>query len=453
MVRTKPAKKGEKQMSEECEEVVKVVCDMCGEEVDTDEMDETSDGTEMCKTCLKDEAICFKCDCCSDIYCRDANDPTETSGGDTVCQNCLDNDYFCCEHCNEWHENDDMREAGRGGCVCQHCFDENYAECECGNVGSQDDYTYFNDRYYCSDCYGESLCSCDDCGTTLFRDDAFYENDGDECYCGRCHRRAHANRAIHDYSYQPDYRFFCMEEEKNSKPLYLGLELEVESNGNEDLQPKAKRMIDWMKTEKIDHLYYFKTDGSLENGFEICAMPMTLKYIKKNSKLKQMTEWMKNNGLSSYKKGSCGFHIHMARNFFKNNEIGKMRGFFSSCYLQIFKLSKRGDNNTYAAKENYTWKEFKEGIGQSGRYWALNTNTNKATYEVRIFRGTLNFKRLMASIEFVQAVSEYIKQAGFLSMFQIGKYGGNIWSNFLFWTKRDGRFHQFYTYFMKSCTR
>ena len=451
MPKIRKARKG-KKMEEAKQETVKiddaidvVECGICGCDVDPDTMECTEDGTDMCHKCFTDAGITCKCEDCDGVFCKDEVDFATNQNGEKICESCREKNYWVCSDCDELIDNDDggMNDIRNGDKqVCDSCFEHDYGACECGYADKENNMTYFGDRWYCNDCYGESLCECELCNHTMYRDDAQY-NESDECLCENCYNREN-RRVIHDYSYQPDYKFLAMPEEilNGKKPLYLGLELEVESCGG-NVNDIAVSLKKWMETEGIANYFYFKTDGSLDHGFEICSMPVSLKFIKKNLKLKKFLGWMQQNGLCSYKKGTCGFHIHMSRNFFRGNEIGKMRAFFSSCYTQIYKFSKRGDSSTYCQKETYGLVQLKENKGQEGRYWALNTNTHKATYEVRVFRGTLRYERVMASIEFVQAISEYVKYVGLGSLFQIGKTHSRIWEDFMLWVKREGRFFQF----------
>ena len=48
----------------------------------------------------------------------------------------------------------------------------------------------------------------------------------------------------------------------------------------------------------------------------------------------------------------------------------------------------------------------------NGRYNALHY-TGRGTYEFRFFRGTTNYKRFNACIEFVEAITEYVREIGF----------------------------------------
>ena len=103
-------------MSEDCEEVIKVTCEICGEDVEADKMGETEDGTEMCVDCLKDDGICFTCKDCEEIFCRDNHEATAI-GDKVICEGCRDSDYFYCEDCNEWCDNDEQMEGRRGSVV------------------------------------------------------------------------------------------------------------------------------------------------------------------------------------------------------------------------------------------------------------------------------------------------------------------------------------------------
>ena len=214
---------------------------------------------------------------------------------------------------------------------------------------------------------------------------------------------------INSYSYRPSMKF-CSLSNDNSNAPFFGIELEVERKNSNGL--KHKYMAGMIQHEH----WYFKTDGSLTDGFEIVTHPMTFNYIQQSEKtftdsLKLLVE----NGYNSYDANTCGMHIHISKNNFTTWHLYRFLKFFVENKEFIIAISQRkmeklkkwanieDDNDTsliYKAKK-------KDGNNQ--RYVAINLQ-NKATLEIRIFRGTLNINSFMKNIEFAHSLFMYTKE-------------------------------------------
>ena len=214
---------------------------------------------------------------------------------------------------------------------------------------------------------------------------------------------------INSYSYRPSMKFHKLSNENENAPFF-GIELEVERKNSNGLKHKYMAGL-------IDHEHwYFKTDGSLTDGFEIVTHPMTFNYIQQNEKeftnsLKLLVE----NGYNSYDANTCGMHIHISKNNFTTWHLYRFLKFFVENKEFIIAISQRkmeklkkwanieDDNDTsliYKAKKK---------DGNNERYVAINLQ-NKATLEIRIFRGTLNINSFMKNIEFADALFMYTKE-------------------------------------------
>jgi len=86
------------------------------------------------------------------------------------------------------------------------------------------------------------------------------------------------------------------------------------------------------------------------------------------------------------------------------NNISKLISFFENNWYEILKISRRTESQAdrYAAKYGVTdivnAKKFGRSKSES-RYSAVN-NTNSDTVEIRIMRGTLNYAKFLASVDF-----------------------------------------------------
>jgi hypothetical protein len=258
-----------------------------------------------------------------------------------------------------------------------------------GDIGHTDDLYYW-------ECDGEYHH-----GPEYYEDEEDEDEDEDDCDMDAA--------CINSYSYRPAMKFHKLSNENENAPFF-GLELEVERKNSNGL--KHKYMAGLIKNEH----WYFKTDGSLTDGFEIVTHPLTFNYIKQDEKtfadsLKLLVE----NGYNSYDANTCGMHIHISKGNFTTWHLYRFLKFFVENKEFIVSISQRkmeklkkwanieDDNDTsliYKAKKK---------DGNSERYVAINLK-NTATIEIRIFRGTLNINSFMKNIEFAHALFMYSKE-------------------------------------------
>lgn len=212
------------------------------------------------------------------------------------------------------------------------------------------------------------------------------------------------------------------------KNLFFGFETEM-GLWNGDLVPIEQKVKDLI--EYSEKFYYIKYDGSIyethsgSTGCEINSHPFNwnyllnhLDYIKELSKLK----YIFGNGRAEYNNStaaqfrinrSCGFHIHISRDFFNENSIFNITKFIYSNVDFIEKISLR--KNTHNLKrfanteikcsiEDFIRNSLSYEFDQKFRYMALNLTSMK-TIELRFFQGTLNENLILAYLEFALAVS------------------------------------------------
>ena len=169
------------------------------------------------------------CDICG---CELENGEGTWVDGQLLCQDCVDEHCVTCGHCGEtiW-VNDAVQDDNLT--LCQGCFDDYYSRCDCCGRLVRSSYVNWRGDYpYCDSCY---------------------EDFNDE---------------IEEYSYKPEPHFFG-----NGK-RFLGVELEVDCGGKDDGNASTLKEIGNVQHEHI----YIKSDGSLDDGFEIVSHPMTLDY-------------------------------------------------------------------------------------------------------------------------------------------------------------------------------
>ena len=232
-------------------------------------------------------------------------------------------------------------------------------------------------------------------------DEEHEEEDEDDCDMD--------SATINNYSYRPSMKFHKINFENENAP-FLGIELEVERKNSKGL--KHKYMAGLIEHEH----WYFKTDGSLTDGFEIVTHPMTFNYIKRhenvfNESLKKLVE----NGYNSYDANTCGMHIHISKKSFNTWHLYRFLKFFVENKEFIVAISQRKIEklkkwaNIEDDNDSSLIYKAKKKEGNNERYVAINLK-NSQTIEIRIFRGTLNSNSFMKNIEFAYALFMYTKE-------------------------------------------
>lgn len=326
---------------------------------------------------------------------------------------------FMCIECDTRYTSMDVRldmwgwyhryVAGLSGYVCIPCANKmtengDYFNCSCGNLEHYDDGRSAFGSDYCSRC-SENIYTCEDC------DDEYWSDDGHECY------EREANASIHSFDFRPRGGFTFHGSDANG--LYLGFELEVESNGDrytyDRMAAQARHTL-----EDRTNRGYLKSDGSLNYGFEIVSQPHTLEELQQNFPWDVVLELQKE-GFRSWDTDTCGFHVHVSRKAFgwdvsKRQQEGRVEAHA----LRFIKLIY--DNERYvrriAGRSSDRWASFcdrkrlmpkvKEGRQGNDRYSAVNV-ANLHTFEVRVFKGTMRVDRIKAYLEFVHAAVEYTR--------------------------------------------
>ena len=116
-----------------------------------------------------------------------------------------------------------------------------------------------------------------------------------------------------------------------------------------------------------------------------------------------------------HKSGTCGLHIHVNRETFGNireaqdNAISRVLYFVEHHWNELLKFSRRTEKqmNQWAARYGYknNPKEILDHAKNDGnsRYTCVNI-TNWDTVEFRMFRGTLKYNTLIATLELVNRI-------------------------------------------------
>lgn len=315
-------------------------------------------------------------------------------------------------------------------------MEENVRVCDiCGCEIKEEDGTWVDDQFLCHECVDEHCTTCDHCGETIWINDAVQDDDTtlcETCYNDYYHRCECCNRIIHDnninwrgdypycnscyddfndeieeYSYKPDPVFY------GDGNRYLGVELEVDCGGKDDDNASKLKEI----ANSIYEHIYIKSDGSIDDGFEIVSHPMTLDYHMNNMDWEALLHEAIKMGYRSHQTSTCGLHIHVNRNAFGDNQaeqeevIGKILFLIEKHWNEVFCFSRRSqyNMNRWSARYGYekTGKEIlkKAKCSDHGRYSAVNL-CNYSTIEFRLFRGTLKYNTFIATLQFVDTICD-----------------------------------------------
>ena len=293
-------------------------------------------------------------------------------GDEAVCPSCAETDTTVCSYCGEriWREHD----AGDSDTpLCDACYESHYTRCvRCGRL------IPFSSAYYQEDDEDEAFPYCEEC---------FHE----------------ASQTIHCYSYKPIPIFY------GDGPMYMGVELEVDDGGKDS--GNARKILSVFNRNA--EYGYIKSDGSLDDGLELVTHPCTLKAHLQEVPWEETLEKIRSLGYFSHQESTCGLHVHVNRSFFGNTSvqqderIGHVLYLFERFWQELLRFSRRTQRQVeqWAARYGYkdTGREILEHAKKSyqGRYTCVNL-TNANTIELRIFRGTLKYNTLIATLQFVE---------------------------------------------------
>ena len=311
----------------------------------------------------------FVCTSCGNEFYREQLSPFD---GELLCPSCLSNQTVYCSCCDRRIWTDD-------------------------NVGT-------DAQPLCQDCFDDHFERCTTCNALIRRGDTFFRED--DPYCQECYHSVCDRDAIHDYYYKPTPIFY------GDGNRFFGVELEIDGAGEDS--DNAAEILHIANAEQP--LTYCKHDGSLDEGFEIVTHPMTLDFHLRSMPWEQIVEKAKKLGYTSHQAGTCGLHVHINRTAFGSTEstqdaaIARTLFFFEKFWDELLKFSRRtqGQLNQWAAR--YGYKDQPQEIldhaksgRHAGRYTAVNL-TNADTVEFRMFRGTLKYNTLIATLELLDCI-------------------------------------------------
>ncbi len=380
-----------------------LICVNClDDSLNMSDMSGTADGNA-CQDCLDENYI--NCNDCNEFIHNDNS--FITIDGNYICEACKDNHYFTCDECSEI-EHIENGNSNENVIVCVSCREDNYSYCEnCDEMINNNDM----DGDYCRSCTEDEDCGCDDCSS---------------------------HGIIHYYGYKPELNFYKTPDEKENS-LYLGIELETESReGNTNEQADTLINLDGNEDEK---LFFLGFDSTIDRGFELITHPATVKYHLTCFPWRTICKTMIDMGARSHNTNTCGFHIHVNKNYFTQSELVKLGLFVHSLEKPLSFLSRR---------KRFNWGKFKDiknGKNKihknDDRYEAINFQ-NPKTIEFRLYKGTLNFNTVLGTIDLTDAICHFIKHIG---PAKIVNKKEETWKDFIEFAKNNK--HKYFIKYMK----
>lgn len=293
-----------------------------------------------------------------------------------------------CSFCNTYKDKCDIFQVNSKK-TCDTCLlYEGYHKCESCCQWKKTTKYVNNLGFFCNKCLKNIECF------LCYQCNQYYTNDryGKNNKCIMCTNSYLID--VKNYSYKPSPRFFRSIKRNNNDNLFFGLEIQM---GNIE---KAQIVNDFV-AQYSNNFFYMKKDTSIPAyGCEIVTQPATLEKHISSRYWKTLLTVAKQYGFSA--QNNCGVHIHINKNFFSNKQLAKLDCFINT-YSFFKKIARRESHySEYLNKERINW-----GKQISNRKCALNLS-NKNTAELRIFKGTIDYKYIMAYIELCHALSMFV---------------------------------------------
>ena len=317
-------------------------------------------------------------------------------------------DTFICDFCRQEHPISELRTFD-GQNLCVTCRDERTVLCDsCGDrIWANRD---FGDDgiHLCQDCRGD-YDYCRQCGHLVHVDRLHYLNDDDDDgYCESCYYAHSSDGVIQSYYYKPDPIFY------GEGNRFFGVELELDGGGERN--DKASQLLSVANGNGLEFLY-IKHDGSLNDGLELVSHPMTLDFHQQEMPWKSILREAIHMGYLSHQARTCGLHVHVNRTAFgetweeQDEVIARILFFVENHWNELLRFSRRTRSQMEQWAARYGRKDDPKAVldhakrHEFERYKCVNL-TNSQTIEFRMFRGTLKWNTMIATLQMVDRICE-----------------------------------------------
>lgn len=313
-----------------------------------------------------------------------------------------------CEECNTLCESPKclkIDENGTTAFYCDDCFDDSCNTCyACHDHVHNDNTIIYGNESLCYNCYRDNYFTCDSCNHVYHNDE--YHGNG---FCTDCYTDEDEENEIDDlYEYNADPFGICFgsnavvtKMKETPTAPFLGVELEVGILERIDTSVAVGIVNDLLGVKAIT-----KKDSSINNGFEICTLPMLLEEHKEWEAWHKFFKEAPKFFYEDSSKRRCGMHVHINRAAFNRLTLTRFIAFIHGATNRDFirSIAERESEDYCSLIDKTPW----EHSGVEGKYQAVNLMKQK-TIEVRIFASMVHTDHFYKNLEFVQALYEYCK--------------------------------------------
>lgn len=308
----------------------------------------------------------------------------------SVCNSCVKNllkehKIFKCAFCGNYHEIESKYKHN----MTKEEYDFSYAKCSCcGKELVIKSYGKHEAKYFTSPT-GNTIC--------------------EACLTNKNNYKYFIKR-YHD---TPRLKYYKDSSENTDASNFKGFGVELEIDQGLENSEKISRKI----IEIMDEEVYCMRDGSVPKGIEIISMPHEEKSLYCMN-WKKLFSMLKRNKYDSESSGLCGLHVHISRELFKDDSaITKMLYFYQKFKRNIILFSRRDESSVSKWSSFYEEKDkslndikailnaYDKAGWHDSRYKCVNLQ-NKNTIEIRIMRGTIDFKDFIATLNFIIEVAK-----------------------------------------------
>ena len=269
--------------------------------------------------------------------------------------------------------------------ACNDCYDLEFQD----NMQS----CYEGDFMICQECCDDNYRYSDYRGTYIHYED--YDEDGEY------NEQESSGAYNYEHRVEDDLGFKSLPHEHHSKDtIYYGVELEVERR-----KDCPYDMPYYIMNNVLSGFAQCKSDGSLDNGFEITTAPATFGKHKK-----EWEHFFKDKKCMSKLKGwgtdTAGLHIHISRSALSPTAIGKILVFINDDTNSKFINGIAGRNSGQWAKKSP--KKISDFAQHTDKYEAVNLS-HRETIELRIFKSNISRHGFYRVLEFIDALVHFAK--------------------------------------------
>lgn len=305
----------------------------------------------------------------------------EDCEGNEVCSDCFDESSFRCDNCGCVDCTDDQYiDNATDETLCESCYGQRYTECAacaCEVAIGGDDVEAVGRRHYCRECYDELYTTCDGCDEVISRNDSYYCERRDECFCSSC---------TSDDSDCSAEVFRFKEGDTTDKTGSLrtfGVELETaECYGFSDLDGE--------------------THFSVKEDRSISGMEFVSEVLRGDRGIDAVTEFCRRaNRLGFDVDYKCGYHLHIGVDDLDDTQrFAVMLAYrYTEGVWSTFVDDDRATENTFCLKLPFdaagggvaSWNDVVAKAGGNRHKWVnVCAYAEHGTIEIRLHGGTLN---------------------------------------------------------------